>query len=330
VMARAGGAASVGGVVPGRALTGVFGAPGGGCTTMGRSGAGGGWPGGSPITGGGFPAHPGYGGRGLGGGAGGALGDQDVRNGPSEGCVSSDINQAQTGVALGRGSLSNLGNVIGMAGRPWRFEGYVVRHRWLKPGIGRWARRDPLGCIDGSNLYQYAESSPVVGTDPFGTTYRNPSGCRDGLNDCDLECCEFVWSNSPVVNGRAFGAIACCQEGNVIRPCVCNYVWLGKWDLALSEGSPNLWWIASDCTQAHECARMAKGPTCPGGHGVLAADQGIEAQCAAYLANANCLMAHYIDGTCWVGATQGEAEGCDKMLLQFMRVYLDYLTRLGC
>jgi hypothetical protein len=56
--------------VPGRALTGAFGAPGGGWTTMGSGGGGGGgaWPGGAPITGGGFPAPPGYGGGGLGGG----------------------------------------------------------------------------------------------------------------------------------------------------------------------------------------------------------------------------------------------------------------------
>jgi RHS repeat-associated protein len=45
---------------------------------------------------------------------------------------------------------------------------YHVRNRVYHATLGRWLQRDPLGYIDGANLYQYSQSDPINRTDPFG------------------------------------------------------------------------------------------------------------------------------------------------------------------
>ena len=68
--------------------------------------------------------------------------------------------------------MSLDGNIVGYAG--YLFDGelspprYTVRHRSYAPDLGRWLQRDPLGYVDGSNLYQYARSTPHGLTDPSG------------------------------------------------------------------------------------------------------------------------------------------------------------------
>jgi RHS repeat-associated protein len=42
------------------------------------------------------------------------------------------------------------------------------RHRYLHTASGRFVQRDPLGYVDGMNLYQYGLSRPMVSVDPFG------------------------------------------------------------------------------------------------------------------------------------------------------------------
>jgi RHS repeat-associated protein len=43
-----------------------------------------------------------------------------------------------------------------------------VRYRLYRPALGRWTRRDMLGYFDGPSLYEYAQATPLVGSDPFG------------------------------------------------------------------------------------------------------------------------------------------------------------------
>jgi RHS repeat-associated protein len=50
-----------------------------------------------------------------------------------------------------------------------------VRHRWYDTTRGYWLSRDPLGYVDGMNLYQYVSGRPVVYADPFGH-HVNPPG----------------------------------------------------------------------------------------------------------------------------------------------------------
>jgi len=45
---------------------------------------------------------------------------------------------------------------------------YHVRHRYYHPQLGRWMSRDPLGYVDGMNLYLYVGGNPLVRIDPYG------------------------------------------------------------------------------------------------------------------------------------------------------------------
>src|SRR6185295_1785300 len=63
-------------------------------------------------------------------------------------------------------------------GNPWIFTGrqfdeetaiYFYRARYYDAVKGRFLQRDPLGYIDGVNLYEYVKSRPTFAGDPQGT-----------------------------------------------------------------------------------------------------------------------------------------------------------------
>lgn len=45
---------------------------------------------------------------------------------------------------------------------------YLVRNRIYHPKLGRWLTKDPLGMVDGPNLYEYCAGDPVNLIDPSG------------------------------------------------------------------------------------------------------------------------------------------------------------------
>ncbi len=106
-------------------------------------------------------------------------------------------------ITLGWGKLSpdpdsGVGNRKGYAG--YEFDSalsgaasvYHVRNRVLHARLGRWTRRDPLGYVDGANLYQYVSSNPLAGADPQGTVQcpncpTPPGGCSKTCLACSVE-----------------------------------------------------------------------------------------------------------------------------------------------
>jgi RHS repeat-associated protein len=76
------------------------------------------------------------------------------------------------GAALPAGRLSLTDNVVGYAGYVFNAEIsgglYTVRYRHYDPALGRWLERDPLGYVDGMNLYGYVANSPIITIDPYG------------------------------------------------------------------------------------------------------------------------------------------------------------------
>lgn len=88
-------------------------------------------------------------------------------------------NSGKSGV--GKVSSDAVGNRIGYAAYQWDpvISAFHVRHRVYKPEIGRWMRRDPIGYIDGSSLYQYCKSSSVRLRDTTGL-YTGNSGTQPG------------------------------------------------------------------------------------------------------------------------------------------------------
>ncbi|MEY3230536.1 MAG: hypothetical protein RL689_625, partial [Planctomycetota bacterium] len=90
---------------------------------------------------------------------------------------------------LGRGILSSSGvaNRKGYAGYEYdpTLEAagkhlYHVRHRVYDADIGRWMRRDPLGYVDGTSLYEYLRTRPIIHTDPMGQWVHVVGGCAVG------------------------------------------------------------------------------------------------------------------------------------------------------
>lgn len=95
----------------------------------------------------------------------------------------------------------------------YRYDGtmpqmYYVRNRFLLPMIGTWNKRDPLGYVDGTNLYQYLKNLPLHETDPSGnqqstgaigavqryleTVKDIPKECREKLENLPLGVCPIV------------------------------------------------------------------------------------------------------------------------------------------
>ncbi len=65
---------------------------------------------------------------------------------------------------------SSYGNPFLWTGQRWDAS-VRLYHFWARsysPHLGRWLQRDPLGYIDGPNLYEYVRSAPTVLVDPLG------------------------------------------------------------------------------------------------------------------------------------------------------------------
>jgi len=45
---------------------------------------------------------------------------------------------------------------------------YYAPYRYYAPGLARWITRDPLGMVDGPNIYAYAQNSPINAMDSLG------------------------------------------------------------------------------------------------------------------------------------------------------------------
>lgn len=95
------------------------------------------------------------------------------------------IAQGLQGGSLGWKSLSlpGVGNRKGYAGYETDFtRDYLwhVRNRVLESELGRWTRRDPLGYVDGMELYQYVRGNSVGFTDPYGLQFYIPDPLSPG------------------------------------------------------------------------------------------------------------------------------------------------------
>lgn len=83
-----------------------------------------------------------------------------------------------TGSVVAKSVSSAVRQALGFHGLPIDPEtGLVyVRHRYYDPEMGRFLSQDPLGCVDGANLYQYGLNNPGEFSDPMGLR-SGRSGC---------------------------------------------------------------------------------------------------------------------------------------------------------
>lgn len=73
---------------------------------------------------------------------------------------------------------------------------YHVRHRVLHTTLGRWITRDPLGYVDGMNLFALVTSKALTHVDPYGTMSAQTGSW--GPSACKFRWRRFnVWSIPP-------------------------------------------------------------------------------------------------------------------------------------
>ncbi len=68
------------------------------------------------------------------------------------------------------GSVALEGLAAAFTGKPWdaAAQMYYFPYRWYSPSSARWLTRDPLGMVDGPNVYGYVSCGPVRSFDPLG------------------------------------------------------------------------------------------------------------------------------------------------------------------
>ena len=112
-------------------------------------------------------------------------------------------------------ALESLGGAF--TGKPWDPDAqlYYFPYRYYSPKNARWLTRDPLGMIDGPNVYAYVRGNPVNLIDKLGLQ-RVPislskSACREG--------CRALYPNKP---SRVQACYFIC---NRLKGCSCNALW---------------------------------------------------------------------------------------------------------
>ena len=124
-----------------------------------------------------------------------------------------DVLGAQ-GTTLGWSKLSDVGNRKGYGGYELdpvlAYTIWHVRNRVFIADLGRWTRRDPLGYVDGSNLYEYVRSNPIAGVDPQGTWWQIPGFCAKWVYRCKkaCNCCVAYYTGG----GKVGTEPRCCKR----------------------------------------------------------------------------------------------------------------------
>jgi RHS repeat-associated protein len=81
------------------------------------------------------------------------------------GWLSLDANWSADGDSTGECAWQYLHQ----AERLEKFSGlYHFRNRDLSPTLGRWMQQDPMGYVDGMNVYEYVSGAPIGALDPSG------------------------------------------------------------------------------------------------------------------------------------------------------------------
>ncbi|MGI6460127.1 MAG: RHS repeat domain-containing protein [Candidatus Hydrogenedentales bacterium] len=87
------------------------------------------------------------------------------------------------------GNVALEGLAAAFTGKPWdaAAQMYFFPYRWYSPSAARWLARDPLGMVDGLNVYAYARYAPTNQQDPLGLC-----SCEENCRDKRDQCLEMV------------------------------------------------------------------------------------------------------------------------------------------
>ena len=184
------------------------------------------------------------------------MGPYDVRGDVDlDGDVDEDDSSAiaadYSGIVMGRGVLSDdaVGNRRGYAGMRVLLQDFIYesRRRHLHALLGRWMSKDPLGCLNDQNLYQYCRSQVMPHVDPsgllsvFATSRGNSVTQGPGLVrwmevtsewQRRKECCDKYddETNGKIPDGKGGfldpkgAGWVCCEIDGVSMAIPCNFV----------------------------------------------------------------------------------------------------------
>lgn len=130
---------------------------------------------------------------------------------------------------------SAVGNPFGFKGLPVDPETgfYYVRHRYYDPELGRFLTPDPLGYVDGGNLYQFALNNPINRSDPLGLSPKLFGGYEHAIAEAEaVEAMDAVelrqWAEDKKYEGRqglsmAVGMVPVIGTGTSLRIAYTGY-----------------------------------------------------------------------------------------------------------
>ncbi|MCX5698906.1 MAG: hypothetical protein NTX01_04335, partial [Candidatus Omnitrophica bacterium] len=147
----------------------------------------------------------------------------NIHNGPTN--VSHLTNS--TGAVVQKYAFDAFGNITTQAGSTtnnYRFQTKELHpqsglvyfgSRWYNPTIGRWMSPDPLGMVDGPNVYCYLSNNPINDIDPWGL-------CAEGGGGFFGKVGDWLWNNvvTPVYNTLSNIGIGIKNTANSITATV--------------------------------------------------------------------------------------------------------------
>lgn len=71
---------------------------------------------------------------------------------------------------------------------------YYTAYRYYSPDANRWLTRDPLGMVDGPNVYAHVNNGPINWADPYGRQiYGDGVGTSCGIESCNRPKGDSGW-----------------------------------------------------------------------------------------------------------------------------------------
>ncbi len=89
------------------------------------------------------------------------------------------------------GTVSLDGLAAAFTGKPWdaAAQMYYFPYRWYSPSAAHWLTRDPLGMVDGPNVYGYVRMSPARKIDTLERSLHTPRTFRETY----IDYCRYTW-----------------------------------------------------------------------------------------------------------------------------------------
>ena len=142
------------------------------------------------------------------------------------------------------GSVALEGLAAAFTGKPWdaAAQMYYFPYRWYSPSAARWLTRDPLGVVDGPNVYGYCGLCPADRVDQMGLHWghvrkmillRFLSPILAVVHDIRffycLDAAYRIGASGPNALSRKHCRVGCelqkCMHGTVLP----EYVWVLNW-----------------------------------------------------------------------------------------------------